>query len=63
MKELKENLTNIACDLSIALMEVDFDNVDYMDNACCRVSDLIYDLQKVYKKMCEKADDMRYGRA
>lgn len=63
MKELKNNLVNIACDLSIAMSEMDFDNVDYMDNACCRVSDLIDELQKVYKKMCEKADDMRYGRA
>lgn len=63
MEKLRNSLVNIACDLSIAMTEIDFDNVDYMDNACCRVCDLIDELQEVYKKMCEKADDMRYGRA
>lgn len=63
MEELKKQLQLAACDLSMVIDDATADNVDYMDNACCRLSDLIYELQGLYRTLCEKADDMRYGRA
>lgn len=63
MKELKNKLQLIACDLSLAMTEWEEGDADCMDNACGRVQSLIYELQELYPQLCEKADDVRYGRA
>lgn len=63
MEKLKEKMQVIACDLSLAMEEWDTGDADYMDNTCCRVSSLIFELQELYPELCKKADDVRYGRA
>lgn len=63
MEELKKRMQTIACDLSLAMEEWETGNADYMDNTCCRVRSLIYELQELYPQLCEKADNVRYGRA
>lgn len=63
MEELKKRMFNIACDLSLAMKEWEKGDADCMDNACCRVQSLIYELQELYPKLCEKADNVRNGRA
>lgn len=63
MEELKKKMQLIACDLSLAMEEWEMGDADYMDNTCCRVQSLIYELQELYPQLCEKADDVRYGRA
>lgn len=63
MEELKKRMQAIACDLSLATEEWETKNADYMDNTCCRVQSLIYELQELYPQLCEKADDVRNGRA
>lgn len=62
MRNLKNELQIIACDLSLVMTDWEEGNVDCMDNACSRVQSLIYELQELYPEMCRKADDKRYGR-
>lgn len=60
---LRNRMQMIACDLSLAMTEWEEEDVDSMDNACSRVRSLIYELKELYPQLCEKADDVRYGRA
>lgn len=63
MKKLKERMQIIACDLSLAMEEWEMGDADYMDDTCYRVQCLIDELRELYPLLCEKADDVRYGRA
>lgn len=63
MEKLKEQVQSIACDLSLVMEEWNMGNADYMDNTCARVQSLIYELQELYPQLCQKADDVRRGRA
>lgn len=61
MEELKKKLQSVACDLSIAMEEWEMGDPDYMDNTCCRIQTLIYELQDLYPQLCEQANNVRYG--
>lgn len=53
MSDYKEKVQTIACDLSLAMREMDTGNFDDWENACCRISDLMYELHEVYEAMCK----------
>lgn len=53
MSDCKEKVLNIACDLSAVMLATNTEDFNDWEDSCCRISDLINELQEVYEAMCK----------